>query len=85
MLHQTKNFRELLWNLSNSWFQSITDRGSHREVFLENSCTFKNTQITLLNGTIGMELKQYIFPLRRFWTQNVLTAHQENGKVRHAK
>ena len=81
MLHQSNNFKELWWTLSNSWPQTMTYRSSHQEVFLENSCTFNNTQIILLDGTIGMELKElYKVPLRTTWYQNVLNVHQEYWK-----
>ena len=55
-------------------------------MFLENSCALDNTQIILLNGTIGMDLKElYMVPLRRTQAQNVLNVPQGVGKVKHAK
>ena len=46
-------------------------------MFLENSFTFNSTQVILLIGTIGMELKElYIAPLRRFRARNALTVHE---------
>lgn len=55
----------------------MTDRRSLLEVFYENSCTFYNTQLTLISGTTGMELKElYIVPSRKSWGQSILTAYQ---------
>ena len=62
----------------------ISYRGSHREVLLENSCTFDNTKIILLSGTIGMDLKElYMVPLRRPQAQNGLAEFSKTLDQNH--
>ena len=61
----------------------INYRGCHREVLLENSCTFDNTNI-LLSGTIGMDLKElYMVPLRSPQAQNGLAEFSKTLDQNH--
>ena len=53
-------------------------------MLLENCCTLDNTQIILLSGTIGVDLKElYMVPIRRPQAQNGLAEFSKTLDQNH--